>query len=261
MAYLRDPEDWFCGGFLVAPQWVMTAAHCNRTYRVTLGAHTSTLKNHLSKCSALRETTYTRNINTITKIMNSSYTTISVCSADSKATLGKYIKILRLPTFNRDLSHGTPCSVAGWGPVYKDWLPHTLYETNVIIYDRWECGKLHHNIDGGKVCAGSPYKPMTILPGDSGGPLVCNDVAQGIASYFNPSHPPAVYTRVAHYLDWIQKTMQKHSQSIAESDFWGHEAKPHSRPYMAYLRDPEDWFCGGFLVAPQWVMTAAHCNR
>uniref|UniRef100_A0A674IWJ5 Peptidase S1 domain-containing protein n=1 Tax=Terrapene triunguis TaxID=2587831 RepID=A0A674IWJ5_9SAUR len=38
----------------------------------------------------------------------------------------------------------------------------------------------------------------------------------------------------------------------------GHEAKPHSRPYMAYLKRTTLDFCGGFLVDPGWVMTAAH---
>ncbi|XP_052590238.1 granzyme-like protein 2 [Peromyscus californicus insignis] len=45
---------------------------------------------------------------------------------------------------------------------------------------------------------------------------------------------------------------------------WGTEAKPHSRPYMAFINFYDSkshlWRCGGFLVREDIVMTAAHCN-
>uniref|UniRef100_A0A8C3F4M4 Peptidase S1 domain-containing protein n=1 Tax=Chrysemys picta bellii TaxID=8478 RepID=A0A8C3F4M4_CHRPI len=43
----------------------------------------------------------------------------------------------------------------------------------------------------------------------------------------------------------------------------GREAQPHSRPYMAYLgiqRRNKNYSCRGFLVAENFVLTAAHCN-
>ncbi|XP_006903123.1 PREDICTED: granzyme H-like [Elephantulus edwardii] len=50
--------------------------------------------------------------------------------------------------------------------------------------------------------------------------------------------------------------------TVGEEIIGGHEAQPHSRPYMAlvvFLRDGNVKICGGFLVEEDIVLTAAHC--
>ncbi|XP_053902352.1 cathepsin G-like [Malaclemys terrapin pileata] len=51
---------------------------------------------------------------------------------------------------------------------------------------------------------------ITLLQGDSGGPLVCCGVAEGIVSkgIENSTGPPAVYTRISHFMPWITDTMR-----------------------------------------------------
>ncbi|XP_067602560.1 granzyme H [Pseudorca crassidens] len=50
---------------------------------------------------------------------------------------------------------------------------------------------------------------------------------------------------------------------LSEEIIGGHEAKPHSRPYMVLVQflDKESWKrCGGVLVQKDFVLTAAHCR-
>ncbi|XP_068847127.1 granzyme H-like isoform X4 [Capricornis sumatraensis] len=50
---------------------------------------------------------------------------------------------------------------------------------------------------------------------------------------------------------------------LSEEIIGGHEAKPHSRPYMAFVQylGENGWKrCGGVLIQKDFVLTAAHCR-
>ncbi|KAL1251320.1 hypothetical protein QQF64_019116, partial [Cirrhinus molitorella] len=247
-----------CGGFLVSERFVMTAAHCFEKVEnltVVVGAHDYT---HGSRRMDVKF--YHIHPGYDSKhLLND----IMLIQLHEKVNKSNNIKWISIPKKDKDIKAKTKvkCSVAGWGKKNtKGGASAKLMEVNVTIIDPKECKKYWGKdySTSRMVCAGGHGG---FCQGDSGGPLVCNNVAVGVVSYneknnCNSPKLPNVYTKISKFLTWIKAIL---GVVVGDDIINGKKASKNSLQYMVSVQYNKKHHCGGFLISPQYVLTAAHC--
>ncbi|RXN08420.1 complement factor I [Labeo rohita] len=207
---IQDEGLIHCGGAYLGGCWVLTAAHCVRPKPKSFRIKLSLWRKHRKQSTT--ESIPVKNIiihneynpqthaNDIALVQLETLPLSDKCVQDNPA-----VRTVGVPWSTQQFQPNDTCTISGWGK------EATLKWANMTLIGNCE-NYYKDRFLPGMECAGDLEGKVDSCQGDSGGPLVCTDASGlsyvwGIVSWGNKcSEPnyPGVYTKVAHYFDWIR---------------------------------------------------------
>uniref|UniRef100_W8BLL3 CLIP domain-containing serine protease n=1 Tax=Ceratitis capitata TaxID=7213 RepID=W8BLL3_CERCA len=224
-----------CGGSLINQRYVLTAGHCVVGAIETEVGPLATI--HLGEYDISKEIDCIQQ-DCNTKVVklgyeqviphpqykpnnNNRHHDIALIRLAEDVTYSDFIRPVCLPlaSTRQAIDVGELLTVAGWGRTLLARQSNVKQELAVPVVDHDSCARKfstrHVNLITSQLCAGGEFSKDS-CDGDSGGPLMRQNAQnrwylEGVVSFGNRCGLegwPAVYTRVADYIDWIQQSLR-----------------------------------------------------
>ncbi|XP_060077752.1 putative serine protease 42 [Ylistrum balloti] len=227
VAILTRWKEQYCGGTLIAPNWVLTAAHCirkrskRRKVIVRVGEHDIQAYD-TTEVDLRVERDFPHHHFDYETITND----IALLKLKEKKSYRESDDVVKgyacLAPENYEVPDGTMCMTVGWGKERNTDVTGSdvLQEAQVPIVNKKKCRKaFDYKITDKQICAGYKKGGVDSCAGDSGGPLLCprNDngtmrwFVYGVTSYGEGCGQKGkfgIYTKVTNYLKWINRIVR-----------------------------------------------------